>query len=325
MDSSLDVLPTGLQECPICMEMKPDVEVLEHFEPEGDISDHKMCRACKSQCHRGCPFCRGITSPQAMVDFIADFLDMFSTKREVVTTNHDEQAEVFEQWQQFEMGWDGQPRALKLVAERILNSMRFREWVQQAIDNDEDWLTHMAGTIFRLNGMSQEGEVDIDKSVKRLLETAVDVIVHEYEERPPPNATYIAAVYQQALVAFVVAKGSGSGTRHLAETIRRVGKAIVRVYESCGSQGAWRDAVRADLHQEYIVASQLEVWGSQHEDVVWSAFYAPSVSARQVRSPQPHIGWASRNSTLLMMGCIPISIAVIACTLPSIYFTSLWH
>jgi len=319
MALSPQVLATGVQECPICMEMKSDVEVLEHFEPEGDVSDHKMCRACKSQCHRGCPFCRGITSPQAMIDFIAKFLDMFSVKREVVTTNHDEQAEVFEQWQQFEMAWEWQPRAVRLVAERILSLKRFRDWVQQAVDNDEDWLTHMAGTIFRLSGMSQEGEIGIDQSLQRLLETAVDVIVHWYERHPPPNATYLAAVYQQALVAFAVAKGSGSGTRHLAETIRRVGTSIVQVYESHGSPSTWREAIRTDLHHEYVLAAQLEAWGSQGEDAVWNAFYAPAaVSSRQhsresgaLRSSQSCRGWAAQSCSFWIMGMFTVVVACV--------------
>jgi len=217
--------------------------------------------------------------------------DIFSKRRDAgMTGNHDSQAEVFEQWQQFEMGWEGQPRALKLVGERIMSLEYFCESVRQAIDHEDDWLAHMAGTIFRLHGMSQEGEIQVHEASKHLLNTAVDVIVQHYEKNPPPNATYLAAVYEQALVAYAVAKSSGARTHQLAETIRRVGNAIVRVYEARGSQNKWRFDMIENLHKEYVLASQLEAWGSQRDDIVWNLFFAPAAVPYQQlarESPAP--------------------------------------
>ena len=35
--------------CPICFELKEDVEVLPHFNPIGDVSNHKMCGDCRAE------------------------------------------------------------------------------------------------------------------------------------------------------------------------------------------------------------------------------------------------------------------------------------
>ncbi|CAJ1428087.1 unnamed protein product [Effrenium voratum] len=35
--------------CPICFEEQPDVELLEHWQSKGDISEHRMCGACRRE------------------------------------------------------------------------------------------------------------------------------------------------------------------------------------------------------------------------------------------------------------------------------------
>ena len=37
-----------VEECPICLEMRPDVHVLPHWQPVGDVSAHRMCGACRA-------------------------------------------------------------------------------------------------------------------------------------------------------------------------------------------------------------------------------------------------------------------------------------
>ena len=50
-----------VEPCPICFEMKEDVERIPHAFPVGDISTHRSCRSCRERWKSAsCPFCRGV-------------------------------------------------------------------------------------------------------------------------------------------------------------------------------------------------------------------------------------------------------------------------
>jgi hypothetical protein len=53
--------PKMAEVCPICCEEKLTVEVLDHWEAAGDISDHKMCADCRRRNDKNeCPFCKEV-------------------------------------------------------------------------------------------------------------------------------------------------------------------------------------------------------------------------------------------------------------------------
>jgi hypothetical protein len=62
------------------MERKDDIEVLPHWQAQGDISAHRMCSACRARVmvKNECPFCKEALSSDAFLEFIKEFVQMYT-------------------------------------------------------------------------------------------------------------------------------------------------------------------------------------------------------------------------------------------------------
>jgi hypothetical protein len=84
--SDMDKKPSGAvvaipdNECPICLDIKTDIQPLPHWEASGDVSEHKMCGDClKALPNNECPFCKEIISKENFLEFITGFVDMYTS------------------------------------------------------------------------------------------------------------------------------------------------------------------------------------------------------------------------------------------------------
>merc|ERR1719453_1475229 len=94
-----DLSATTMQVCPICYEEKDDVAVLDHWQPSGDISQHKMCGTCRASVVRNeCPFCKEIVVKEDMLSFIRNFVQSVSSQAKTRGHVAHDCAAIFEMW-----------------------------------------------------------------------------------------------------------------------------------------------------------------------------------------------------------------------------------
>lgn len=270
-----------LQTCLICYEEKDDVAVLDHWQPQGDVSEHKMCGACRASAVRNeCPFCKEILAKEEILAFISDFVKSLSSQAKTRGHAAHECAALFEMWQFFEMQYEGQPGVIQRVAKMIVEDAVFGVLLEQAATTRQSWVHESAGIFFRFHGMYADGELKIGEAHGRLLEQAVEQILSPLEKSPPQasflprTGTPLGAVVTQALVAWLCAWRADAATRTLRSTVRRAGLAAVHCYEAYNRNPTIAVGARERIHLEYLSLNHVPIWGSQEQDVVWQAFFA---------------------------------------------------
>jgi hypothetical protein len=270
-----------VQTCPICCEEKDDVAVLDHWQPAGDISQHKMCGSCRASVVRNeCPFCKEIVVKEDMLSFIKDFIQSVSSQAKTNGHVAHDCAAILEMWQFFEMEYEGQPGVIQRVAKLIVEDAAFCLLLEQAATTRQSWVHEAAGIFFRLHGMYADGELKIDEAKGRLLQQAVEQILAPLEQTPPQasflprTGTPLGAVVTQALVAWLCAWRANAATHTLRNIVRRAGVAAVHCYEAHDRNPTVKKGARERIHLEYLSLSHVPIWGSQEEDVVWRAFFA---------------------------------------------------
>lgn len=108
-------------------------QVLPHFNPIGDVSNHKMCGACRAAYkHNACPFCKEDFVKDEMKTFITEYVTNLSQSVERVNGNIDaddsnemEVFDLFEYWQVYEYQYLHSPTAMRRVAVTLLNDATF--------------------------------------------------------------------------------------------------------------------------------------------------------------------------------------------------------
>mmetsp|Transcript_24914 Transcript_24914/g.50608 ORF Transcript_24914/g.50608 Transcript_24914/m.50608 type:complete len:856 (-) Transcript_24914:80-2647(-) len=259
-------------ECPICMEEKEDVEVLEHWEAKGDISSHRMCAECRGRYHgQGCPFCREVMHKDELLAFIREFLESVSAAGDDANTN----AAVLERWQLLEMEYEAQPAAVHRVATLVVKDLEFFARVQQAVRTKAGWLRDAAGIIFRFSGLYELGKLQTSAEVGGVLREAVEAILAPWEGRSANklHGHYYGALYMQAVLAWLLAWNAGEDTSVLKRVVQRVGKAVVSNFQKRGSTRQLKAEFKERVHTEYLQLSHTPVWGGQQQDLVWKTFF----------------------------------------------------
>jgi len=285
MDASPEnVTLDRLTTCPICFEEKPDVCQLVHSDPQGDVSSHKMCADCLARCPE-CPWCRDVMIKDELVCFLQDFVSAFdcSASANAHTASsmddlRDERAEFLQRWEIFELQYEGNPRVVRSVARLLLEDASFSQLLELALTEKKDWLFETAGIIFRLHGMSKDGELpEVDAHCHSVLAKAVQQILKPFEEmRPDLNGTFYGALYMQAVVPFLSAqRACGAPSPTLKATVERVASAMVARYRVSAWKARFKAGALENMHEQLLQQIQISVWGSQREDPVWNLFYEP--------------------------------------------------
>uniref|UniRef100_A0A7S1HBD3 RING-type domain-containing protein n=1 Tax=Hemiselmis andersenii TaxID=464988 RepID=A0A7S1HBD3_HEMAN len=263
----------GRKTCPICMEEKDDVAVLEHWKPQGDVSEHKMCGECLAQWQKEekleCPFCRELLHADEMTKFI---------KNAIATINHqqnlspDEAAAIMEQWQMLEMMLQGQQTAIRRVAKLVVEHNDFKASILKGTAGKCRWLRDMAGVVFRLDSMYKDGELKVSAANGKMLANAVEAIMSPIEgcsaEKLDPH--FYGALYSQAVCPWLCAWRGEASTATAAEHVRRVGRAIAYGVKK---HNVDRERVKDRLVDDYVMMAHEPVWGGQQRDALYQALY----------------------------------------------------
>ena len=154
---------SGLTQCPICNEMRDDVEQLEHAPgtaTKGNIADHKACAECRASMiltNSSCPWCRS----EMVWRNLYGFLDGFKTDIGG-SSDHDHQglANLLTHWQEFEM--TRTKSDLGSFAKDICTDSSLASHVRQALERRSPWLRDSAGLWLRLFAMHSDGEIGQD-------------------------------------------------------------------------------------------------------------------------------------------------------------------
>ena len=262
--------------CPICCEVKEDVTVLEHWrlpgEPAGDLSEHKMCQACVATWGKNeCPFCRETLIKDEIISFMSDFINSVSSSR----ADPNLSAALLERLQCFEMEYDGSPSVLKRVYGLIATDKKLCGQLDAALASRAGWPKDMAGILLRLEAMASAGELrSLSPSHHTRLQKAAELIWAQFESEPSAHDPhYWGALYSQVVGAWLCAWRSGMAADGLAQSVKRAGAALVKMDAAHGRKADIRRRVRERLHEEYVTAASIGVWGSLEGDVVYCTFY----------------------------------------------------
>jgi len=284
--------PKPPETCQICYEVKADVEVLEHWESAGDISNHKMCAACRATYGKNeCPFCKEVLIKDEFLAFISEFTgslqqnslaqqQVHSMMELVAVANRS--AQLLERWQLFEMEHDSNSRLVRRVAKLVIDGIASD--LQTAVRDSSDWLRDMAGVVFRLHAFIQAKEVDVATEHFQAFANAIECIIRPFEQPVPRDygcgpweGHFYGHLYNQVLVAWLCAYRSSAADAVLRQHVSRVGRGIVKCiswYEEHGEKEGIRHFVAEVMHKEYIKLSHEPCWGSREEDLVWQTFFA---------------------------------------------------
>lgn len=271
-------LKTTKVTCPICFDERDDVEILQHWMPQGDISDHKMCGNCrKSYDKNQCPFCKDVLLKDELLALIKNLVDTVSKQTRGGDANA--RAAIYERWQLFEMEYEAQPAVIRRVAKLVVEDRNFAATLDKGVQRKEEWLRDAAGIVFRFYGMCEDGEMVLSDVFSHRLKAAIEVILEPFERASPISldAHYYGALYTQSLVPWLCAWRSGVSSRTLLTLVQRTGRAVVhcleRVPQNAMQRRDFRKRIPERMQLEYIQLAHEPVWGSQAKDPIWNTFY----------------------------------------------------
>mmetsp|Transcript_32549 Transcript_32549/g.82022 ORF Transcript_32549/g.82022 Transcript_32549/m.82022 type:complete len:741 (-) Transcript_32549:269-2491(-) len=263
----------GRETCPICMEEKDDIEKLDHWMPQGDVSEHKMCGACKAEWEKQekmeCPFCRELLHADEMSAFIKDAVAAINHQDQM---SPDEAAAIMEQWQMIEMMLQGQQKAIVRIAKLVVEHKDFVASIVKGTSGKCRWLRDMAGVVFRLDSMYKDGELKVPASKGKMLADAVEAMMTPIEgsNAAKLDPHFYGALYTQAVTPWLCAWRGGASTKTAAEHVRRAGRVIVH---GVRKHKIDRKAIQQRLVEDYVQLAHEPVWGGQQEDVLYQTVY----------------------------------------------------
>mmetsp|Transcript_11650 Transcript_11650/g.20401 ORF Transcript_11650/g.20401 Transcript_11650/m.20401 type:complete len:343 (-) Transcript_11650:172-1200(-) len=262
--------------CPICSEMRDDVELLEHATNiKGDISDHQACGYCRANMIRtnaSCPWCRTEMVWRNLYGFL-DGLKGSIGGSAAKGTDHQSLANLLTFWQEYEMTRSRSD--LAQFAKDLCTDSSLAAHVKRGLEQQSPWLRDSAGLWLRLYGMQQDGEIELDAEEATRLETTVESCFSIFENNHGGHEDFIAAWYQQACTALLCAMLSGSSTTTLIKLVQRAGGLTVSVFDAhYTNKSSALGEVRSKLNPEYVQAVEEMVWNGAADDPVWNKFFA---------------------------------------------------
>lgn len=274
-EGSLNTSGAVLKMCPICSEMRDDVELLEHATSiQGDISDHQACGYCRANMIRtnaSCPWCRTEMVWRNLYGFL-DGLKGTIGGSAAKGTDHQSLANLLTFWQEYEMTRSRSD--LGQFAKDLCTDSSLASHVKRGLEQQSPWLRDSAGLWLRLYGMQQDGEIELDEEEATRLTTTVESCFSIFENNHGGHEDFIAAWYQQACTALLCAMLSGSSTTTLIKLVERAGRLTVSVFDAHYSEkSSALGEVRSKLNPEYVQAVEEMVWGGAADDPVWNKFF----------------------------------------------------
>eukprot|EP00413_Alexandrium_margalefii_P004424 CAMPEP_0204521724 /NCGR_PEP_ID=MMETSP0661-20131031/5939_1 /ASSEMBLY_ACC=CAM_ASM_000606 /TAXON_ID=109239 /ORGANISM="Alexandrium margalefi, Strain AMGDE01CS-322" /LENGTH=277 /DNA_ID=CAMNT_0051527341 /DNA_START=17 /DNA_END=846 /DNA_ORIENTATION=- len=242
-----------LEECPICYTVARDVERLPHKEAAGDVSMHRACCRCREELvkrNASCPWCRTEMVWQTVFGFLDD---LKKGARGYQEGQHNQLADLMGTWQEYEMSRTQSD--IRLFAREMASDAAIAARINGALAGRSGWLRDSIGLWIRIFSMYADGEIELSHADGERLRRAVDEAIYVFEQDHGGHPHFLGAFYQQAAVAVLCAAISGLSTRTASELAKRVGAAVVRVYERhYRTRADGRQRVRERMTQEYVEA-----------------------------------------------------------------------
>mmetsp|Transcript_110826 Transcript_110826/g.203209 ORF Transcript_110826/g.203209 Transcript_110826/m.203209 type:complete len:919 (+) Transcript_110826:61-2817(+) len=262
---------TGVQtgeECPICLEMRSDVELLLHAsKPKGDVSKHRACALCREQMvqkNQSCPWCRDDMVWQDVFGFLDTLKSDIS-----VAAQPDELADLMGKWQEYEMT-RSLPDVRKFASDMIQDIALCAHLDRVLANGNKAFMRDSAGLWCRFHAMVVDKEISVPPAESRRLQRVVQEALAAFEADGGGAPQHVGAMYTQLASALLCASMSGSSTITLVELTKRVGKACVHLHSKRFKNAA---GVRERLPKEYVASISDAVWGDAQHDIVLKTFF----------------------------------------------------
>ena len=203
-------------ECPICMEICPDVETLPHAGSKTltrtnsgrNIESHKACGTCRAKMlkhNQKCPWCRD----EVVWKVVLDFLD--GIKKNIgIAHNPDTLADLMSQWQIYEVTRSNSD--VILFARDMVEDVAMCAHLDRCIRSNPPFLRDSFGLWLRFYAMAKEGELKLSPEHFQRLEKAVQVGMKCFASNGGGAPQHGGAMYTQAVVALLCASQNGMGT-----------------------------------------------------------------------------------------------------------------
>jgi len=214
-----------------------------------------------------------------------------STARDSDETR-DLRAELWNQWQAFEVTFEANPRVVRNVAKLLIEDGCFAEALAKAASERQDWIRDAAGLIFRLHGLIGDGLLPgIGAKHADRFQRVVATIIEPFESPPfglGLNGTFYGSLYMQAVLPMACAERTElSSAPTLRAIVRRIGSAAVARFEALGRDAKFSAKFAENVHLEYARLANV-AWGSKEADIVWTTLLVqPIRMSRQVASARP--------------------------------------
>ena len=154
----------------------------------------------------------------------------------------------------------------------VIEDVAFKRNLKAAVRTSAPWMRDAAGVLFRLHSLALSGGMaDLKTSDVDLL-VACKAKILKIVGGMECSGHHLGAVYSQALAPWLcVSQGGGRGEEEMRDTVKDVGKAIVKNWKKHGKPSNTKREVRERIIRQYMEQARRRVWGG--EDLVWNAFY----------------------------------------------------
>mmetsp|Transcript_17547 Transcript_17547/g.39625 ORF Transcript_17547/g.39625 Transcript_17547/m.39625 type:complete len:287 (-) Transcript_17547:46-906(-) len=261
----------AVQECPICLATTSDIAQLPHKSSTGDVSNHRACAKCREELlkrNAPCPWCRTEMVWQTVFSFL-DGLKKGATG--YMEGQHNQLADLMGTWQEYEMCRTKSD--VSLFAKEMVSDPAITARLDGALAAKSGWLRDTAGLWIRFYGLYADGELDgLSHQDGARLCRAKDAAVAIFERSHGGHCHFVGAMYQQAVVAVLCANCSGLSTRSVAQEARKVGEAVMRIWERDYGTAHQAHLVRERLTKDFVQGVSALVWGDQ-PDPIMTTFY----------------------------------------------------
>lgn len=267
---------SALQECPICMDMCPDVQRLQHANDstmspslKAATAGHKACAACRKQMvsrNQKCPWCR----QDVVWRSVFGFLD--NLKKDIGKAHTpDELADLMTHWQEYEMMRS--TADVLIFAGHMVHDVTLCKHLDRVInDGVKDFLRDSAGLWCRFNALIQDGELVVDdETFSKRMKSAIGIALSNFDLDGGHSPHHGGAMYAQIAVAVLCASMKGMSTKTMISDCRRVGHAFLKYWSTNPKH---IQEVKPHLPCMYVEGVSSLVWGSFADDPILRTFYA---------------------------------------------------
>ena len=121
----------------------------------------------------------------------------------------------------------------------------------------------------------KDNNINFSENIKILLDDCIEQILFPLENSLPICLCghYYGGIYMQILTPLQDANNSKFSIIEFSNLSRRVAKAIYNCYQFYKSEKLYNE-IKEIMYKDYIISTQLLIWESVVNDIIWNEFYA---------------------------------------------------